>query len=531
MKQYLRQFSAFALICLLLVFSSGSAVAEPVMYSTEHVFSIDDIQGDGTGDYYGTDCLDMDNTVSFKNDELEYYAIDSGYGMHAEDYNFELSGTFRPVDGTYEEGWVANLYDDDDIIGLKVRTPATPNWKTGPLRGNLLYVDGDFVKSSTENYVVMDHVLGILQDNPLVEGIDYGTIIKDDGKILYIWGDMSKAPTEVRLYANLPLPDVWEDSDTGYEVTSAKLIIQHPITNTPNDQIRPEDFENENAIGILPQYEILEDGSWVSTVDSFEGDGHEIFAGTVLRDSDGEYTNAWYTTLDRDPFGGDSPRWRLQSSKYGQDIPGVPIEGYTAGDQTTTTIDLLANMTDEITGEIIPSLLRNSNNWFDHRDADDGIIDGLSPEGVKLTEDFDLSVYIKGEYIGQEIHNAKLVLEYEDPDATNPPTYVDVKVEELEVPDEVLLNSVDDISIDVMNNHDGEATGNLALIGKDKKGNIVGEFYSEFTTPDDQSTVTIDFEWTAPSKKTPVTWTATVLVEDDYNPDNDMATGTTIVVK
>ena len=131
MKQYLRQFSAFALICLLLVFSSGSAAADTVVYNTPyHVFSINDIQGDGTGDYYGTDCLDLDNPVNFENDELEYYAIDSGYGMYAEDYNFELSGTFRPVDKIYEEGWAANLYDDDDIIGLKVRTPATPNWKT-----------------------------------------------------------------------------------------------------------------------------------------------------------------------------------------------------------------------------------------------------------------------------------------------------------------------------------------------------------------------------------------------------------------
>ena len=64
MKQYFKQFSVLAAFCLLFVFSSGSVVAESVVYSTPyHVFSINDIQGDGSGTYYGTDCLDMETFV------------------------------------------------------------------------------------------------------------------------------------------------------------------------------------------------------------------------------------------------------------------------------------------------------------------------------------------------------------------------------------------------------------------------------------------------------------------------------------
>lgn len=158
--------------------------------------------------------------------------------------------------------------------------------------------------------------------------------------------------------------------------------MTHKITNNPNDQIRPEDLENEGATGRQPRYMIDADGKYVSLEDCYEGDGdlipgdegefepEEIPAGTVLKqtlplqgdkdsipntpseDLSKLYTNAWYTTIDRDPFEWSylpldrdpnvfdfigreipdvnaelelvsGPRWRLKSNKFGQDIPGT----------------------------------------------------------------------------------------------------------------------------------------------------------------------------------------------------------------
>ena len=37
-----------------------------------------------------------------------------------------------------------------------------------------------------------------------------------------------------------------------YVVTRAELVVNHWITNNPNDQLRPEDLENEAATGANP---------------------------------------------------------------------------------------------------------------------------------------------------------------------------------------------------------------------------------------------------------------------------------------
>ena len=87
------------------------------------------------------------------------------------------------------------------------------------------------------------------------------------------------------------------DTETGlrnlYKVTQAELVIHHTITNNPNDQVRPEDFENEAAIGTLPTYAIIPDYTadgyparevWVTTDAYYAGDGTLYPAGTILRD-------------------------------------------------------------------------------------------------------------------------------------------------------------------------------------------------------------------------------------------------------
>jgi len=153
------------------------------------------------------------------------------------------------------------------------------------------------------------------------------------------------------------------------------------ITNNPNDQLRVEDLENEAATGRKPSYLETSEGEWISYKQCYEGDGDliegdteptEIPAGTFFKiklplqstfpagkghetlaeDLRKGFTNAWYTSIDRDPFewsyrktdlgsnahvfqGLDAPisddeaatrnlelvsgpRWRLKASKFGR---------------------------------------------------------------------------------------------------------------------------------------------------------------------------------------------------------------------
>lgn len=214
--------------------------------------------------------------------------------------------------------------------------------------------------------------------NNIAYSTDYSITLKDDGKLLYRWGTAVKRPNDLRMEVDLELPDEWtEDLDANgtadileggkddYVVTRAELVITHNITNNPNDQVRPEDYENEAAIGRLPSYYIIQDPEddsntlWVSPRDSFNGEGVSLPSyfklnaageidltaggvaiysptdvllgyrnedadgnpiGTVFRDmslaDDNEaadlsfesedltegFTSDWYTTVDREPF-------------------------------------------------------------------------------------------------------------------------------------------------------------------------------------------------------------------------------------
>jgi Ca2+-binding RTX toxin-like protein len=225
----------------------------------------------------------------------------------------------------------------------------------------------------------------------------------------------------------------------------AELVINHTITNNPNDQVRPEDYENESAIGRLPTYEILDDGRWVTTADYYSGDGTLYPQGTVLKDpalvekvkgsvldqigtmsedlKEG-FTNAWYTTMDREPFeavlnadGTDyegGPRWRLQPDKYGQDLPSVVIpkdpslppppkkdeEKYSTGEDTTTVLNLLD-------WETPVSPLSISAGWMNN-------IGTVSENGLNLTDNFDIAFYVKGDIKPATIYDAELVMSYDE---------------------------------------------------------------------------------------------------------------------
>ena len=357
--------------------------------------------------------------------------------------------------------------------------------------------------------------------NNIALSTDYSVQLKDDGKALYGWGGLHKRPNDIRLYAKLQLPAQWKAADApaaGYEVTKAQLVVNHWITNNPNDQLRPEDLENEAATGRKPSYKVEGDGTqeiWKSTIPCYEGDGDVIDTeegsndptfigiGTILKntpyaldenatpgtdpseppyafssDLTGGFTNAFYTTINRDPFewsyrpidsAADTfsfigcqgpaddpafagtceddmdnpypnvanlalvsgPRWRLKPNKFGQDLPGleIPLEEcspppfqsdnikYVVGTPTTTVINLL-DWDEAANG---PSPLSNSNGWVDVTANEFVTVKGTDPvsgipfttNGLPMTSDFDLAVYVKGDRKSTAIYNAQLFIEYE----------------------------------------------------------------------------------------------------------------------
>ena len=128
--------------------------------------------------------------------------------------------------------------------------------------------------------------------------------------------------------------------------------------------------------------------------------------------------------MDREPFEPDlnddgtdydtGPRWRLQPDKYGQDLPSVVIPTdpsepppptqdevkYDVGAETQTVINLLDWATD-----ISP--LSISAGW--QNNAGD-----VSVNGLNLTENFDVAVYIKGDIKPATIYSAELLMDYEE---------------------------------------------------------------------------------------------------------------------
>ena len=335
--------------------------------------------------------------------------------------------------------------------------------------------------------------------NNLALSSDYSVQLKDDGKPLYGWGGVHKRPNDIRMYARLELPAEWKAAGApDFKVTKAQLVMNHWITNNPNDQLRPEDLENEAATGRTPSYRIEgtiggADEVWKTLEPCYEGDGdiidteegsvdpHFIGIGTYLRnmpfaldpavtpgelpaddpfafssDLPGGFTNAFYTTINRDPFEWSydanpdplvqdfvgsalpddtlgelvsGPRWRLKPGKFGQDLPGLEIPliecsqppfksdniKYAVGTPVTTVINLLD--WDDSEG---PSPLATSKGWVDVTanefvtvvDTVNGI--PITSNGLPMTNDFDLAVYVKGDSKSTAVFNAKLIIEYEN---------------------------------------------------------------------------------------------------------------------
>jgi len=425
--------------------------------------------------------------------------------------------------------------------------------------------------------------------NDVATNTDYAITKKDDGKALYRWGSMIKRPNDLRFYARMALPDEWKNNpETAYDVTKAELHIDHLITNNPNDQVRPEDMENEGAIGILPEVDKTGD-VWTSLKECYEGDGDLIPFGTVFRnppfaiavpeppeDQSGldpldpypysedlrhGFTNGWFTTIDRNPFEkagdeiGQGPRWRLKPNKFGQDLPSLEIPliecspvpfshhniMYEVGERTLTVLNLLDfedfNENGDPTDD---SPLLTSQGWIDpegngYNELMDELVPGLSVNGLPLTEDFDLAVYIKGDNKATSLFSATLYIEYEStepPDDPPPPEEsYDVSLTAFNTPSSIPWGTTSSMKIKVLNAGPETASGTVEFVGVWTDAHEDEFIERSFEDLAAGELTKIKFDWTAPagSGTETVNWTATVIADGDVTPANNTATSKTIV--
>lgn len=646
-----------------------TAVAQEV-HEAEHVFSIDDLQVDFTGKTFaddqtaicGLDVADYPNSPDCPEDAdadlvedpqpfmdkqgVMLYPVDNTFGFHVVDF---VGAEEKAQDGVYTEGWVGNIEENGNPIGIKVSNAETDTYKVKPPLGTWCQgLGGTSIKCSTEHYTVMEHVLTCNETVPyfyasedgvqgdlsigddylncaqaaldnyldiivnnvksgeqltsvvplpgaggqmyandnttvfrdIATSSDYSVTLKDDGKPLYRWGSLIKRPNDIRLYAQLALPESWKERDPGtgelvndFPVTDAKLYVTHWITNNPNDQLRPEDLENEAATGRKPAY--YEDGDdWRSLYACYEGDGDAlegvsgtpISAGTLFKnatfedpdgfssDLKGALTNAYYTTVDRDPFEWSyidladevvgkwdfqgfeypladaasmnlrlvsGPRWRLKANKFGQDIPGleipkincsVPPYGndnikYEVGTPVTTVINLLD--WDASKG---PSPLASSQGWVEMNDfVEEGIVPGVTTNGVPMTEDFDLAVYIKGDRKPTALFSARLVINGE---GILPPELPDISIYKPKAPNNIFSGKESSVEVWVAVEETSLAVGNGSVLftGIGESGYTYVEEVVTFEEllPGDKTMVKLPF--VAPPVEDTITWTMTLLI-------------------
>lgn len=403
-----------------------------------------------------------------------------------------LDDNLKVLNSDPETSWLEASDIDGKLVGDEAYDPAT---------GSIIdAIDWASLVGVADPDNVLDYVdpneSTILDD--ILVGADYSITAKDDGKPLYRWGNLIKRPNDIRIAARIRLPYTWRyvnavnaNGGKGFRVLSAKLYVDHRITNNPNDQVRPEDMENEAAIGRLPGYDVS-GNRWLSDKDCFQGNGLAIPRGTTLRNGDfaipdtvltGDWddtpyawsedlqeglTNAWYTTVDREPFewsydsdrDGDGvsdsfhvppatppgallsgPRWRLLPPKFGQDIPGLEIPvvncapppyqkamiKYDVGERTTTVLDLLSwDSEDErsVSGEspLVWTMGWTSNGWFNDGtvvNPDVALVPGttvkaVTVNGAPVSFDLDLSVYVKGDRKPTALYRAWIEVVWDD---------------------------------------------------------------------------------------------------------------------
>jgi len=187
---------------------------------------------------------------------------------------------------------------------------------------------------------------------------------------------------------------------------------------------------------------------WYTTVD------REPFEWSYDSDGDGAADNSYRSPLKTVPLGWEllsGPRWRLTPGKFGQDLPGLDVFDaevagadcapppyqknlikYEVGEPIVTKLNLLdwengeeRSIEDPDTMEMV-SPMTFSKGWVDGTfnegtELQDPLpkihnptLTGVTLNGAPVSEDFDLSIYVKGDKKPTQLYYTWLYIEYDD---------------------------------------------------------------------------------------------------------------------
>ena len=104
------------------------------------------------------------------------------------------------------------------------------------------------------------------------------------------------------------------------------------------------------------------------------------------------------------------------------------------------------------------------------------------------------------------------------------PDDIDMALSSLDVPTRITVNTDQTVKVEITNHGPTDSVaGSVSVIGESSRGDIV-EFTGSFSNMKTGTSAIYDWPWTAPSRPTTMTWTATVTSsEGDTNPSNNTA--------
>jgi hypothetical protein len=107
---------------------------------------------------------------------------------------------------------------------------------------------------------------------------------------------------------------------------------------------------------------------------------------------------------------------------------------------------------------------------------------------------------------------------------------IDMALSSLDVPTRVTVNTNETVKVEITNNGSTDGVAGIIIVrGESSRGDVV-EFIDSFSDMQAGTSAIFDWPWTAPSRATTFTWTATVTAtEGDINPDNNTASAITRV--
>ena len=134
-----------------LLLQAAVSQAQTETYTVEHTFSIDDLQVDFEGTTFGEAGTASDPTAICGLDtpdspvcpgdplvdpapfldkqNVMLYPVDTTFGFNVVDF---VGAEEKAQDGIFGEGWVGNIKDGDEVVGIKVANAETDTYKVKP---------------------------------------------------------------------------------------------------------------------------------------------------------------------------------------------------------------------------------------------------------------------------------------------------------------------------------------------------------------------------------------------------------------